>query len=133
VDQNNDGIYEESWSPGTHYQLVIDADEFATGASGEQRPYTHVRAVNAGQFPPVWPLARINVVQITGVWGWPAVPFAIKQAAIQVACELFKMKDSPFGILGNSEFGVARVPRAGNPYVARLLNKYVHPKRKVGV
>ncbi len=135
-DQDNDGVYEQTWTQGVDFQLVIGEDEFAVNASGESRPYSIVRAISAGGgkiFPFTWEFSRLDPIQITGVWGWPAVPYAVKMAAQQVAGELFKLKDSPFGIAGTSEFGTVRLPRAGNPYITRLLCPYINPRRKVGV
>lgn len=137
TDQDGDGVFEQSWTLNTDFELAFGIWEFNQNVTGEPRPYTQIRAINAvggGKFfPYTWPFSRLDRVQIIGVWGWPAVPYTVKQAAIQVASELFKLKDSPFGIAGTSEFGMVRLPRGGNPYVASLLCDYISPMRKVGV
>lgn len=133
VDQNADGVFEDTWALSTDYQLMIGMDEFNQSSTGEQRPFTEVWALGSKSFPPVTPYSRLNLIQITGNWGWPQVPFAVKQATMQVAAELFKLKDAPFGLAGTSEIGVMRLPRAGNPYVNRLLCRYINPRRKIGV
>lgn len=136
VDTTGNGTFDQTWSSATDYELAVGPGEFNQMASGEARPYTQVRAINASGggkfFPFIWPFSRYDRVQIIGTWGWPSVPFGIKQASIQVASEFFKLKDSPFGLAGTSEFGVVRVPRV-NPYITKLLNPYISPKRKVGV
>jgi hypothetical protein len=38
------------------------------------------------------------------VFGWPAVPRAIKQAAQLLAAEVFRRKDSPLGAAGEGQF-----------------------------
>jgi hypothetical protein len=137
TDQDGDGVFEQSWVAGTDFQLSFGIWEFNANVTGEARPYTHIRAINAvggGKFfPYTWPFSRLDRIQIVGVWGWPAVPYRVKQAALQIASELFKLKDSPFGLAGTSEFGMVRLPRGGNPYVASLLCDYASSMRKVGM
>jgi len=136
VDYNGFGVYDTIWTQGTDYQLVIDMDDFNQLSWGEARPYTRVRVTNSAGggrfFPFIWPFSRLNRVQIQGTWGWPQVPYGVRQAALQIASEFYKMKDTPFGLAGTSEFGLIRLPRQ-NPYITRLLAPYVHPRRKVGV
>jgi hypothetical protein len=67
---------------------------------------------------------------VTGVFGWPAVPANVKQAALIAAADLFRLKDAPFGIAGFGEFGVVRVQ--ANPRVMSLLRRYITGQR-VGV
>lgn len=90
----------------------------------ESRPYTSVRRLDGA-----WPVAasadaRQSLVRITGVWGWPAIPAAVKQATrIQVA-RIFKRSDSPFGVAGVSEFGVMRIQARLDPDVQHMLDPY---------
>jgi hypothetical protein len=137
TDQDGDGVFEQPWTQGTDFQLAFGMWEFNQNVTGEARPYTQIRAINAAGggkfFPYTWPFSQLDRIQIVGVWGWPAVPYRVKQAALQIASELFKLKDSPFGLAGSSEFGMVRLPRGGNPYVASLLCDYASPMRKVGI
>lgn len=136
VDNDGDGVYEQPWVQGVDYQLAVGEWEFNQLASGESRPYTWARVINAvggGRFFPfIWPFAPLNRIQVVGVFGWPAVPYAIKQATLQVASEIYKLKDAPFGLMGSSEFGVVRLPKQ-NPYVMKLLQPYINGRRRVGV
>lgn len=136
VDMDGDGTYEQTWTQNIDYQTVIGLYEFNLLSTGEARPYTQIRVINAAGggrfFPYIWPFSPLNRVQATGVWGWPEVPFGVKQATMQVAAEFFKLKDAPFGLVGTSEFGVVRVPKQ-NPYVMKLLQPYIHPRRRVGM
>jgi hypothetical protein len=136
VDFDGDGIFESVWTQNVDYELAFGPYEFNANVTGEARPYTLIRVIsNAGGgrfFPFIWPFSRLDRVQIVGTWGWPAVPFGVKQAVMQTAAEFFKLKDAPFGLAGTSEFGVVRVPRL-NPYIQKLLTPYVHPRRRVGV
>jgi hypothetical protein len=61
-------------------------------------------------------------VEVTGVFGWPAVPAPVVQATMLVASELFRLRDAPFGVAGFGEFGAVRVRE--NPKVAALLDPY---------
>jgi hypothetical protein len=72
----------------------------------------------------------LDRIQITGVFGWPAVPAAVKQASLISAADLFRMKDAPFGVAGFGEFGAVKI--TANPKVMALLQRYISPKR-VGV
>lgn len=136
VDSQGTGTYDQAWVNNTDYQLAYGIWEFNQLASGEPRPFTQVRVINGAAggkfFPFIWPFAPLNRVQVIGTWGWPQVPWAVKQATLQVAAEFFKLKDAPFGIAGTAEFGVMRIPKQ-NPYIQKLLTPYIHPRRKVGV
>lgn len=136
VDRDGDGTYEETWTQGTDYDLLVSMDGYNINESGQARPYRWVRVATVSGtggklLPFVWPMSHMNRVQIAGVWGWPAVPYAVKQASLQLAADHFKLKDSPFGIAGSSEFGMIRV--RPNSVAADLLAPYRDSKRKVGV
>lgn len=136
VDFDGDGVYEQLWTQGTDYQLMFEGHEFAQFTPGEARPYTTARVINfAGGgrfFPFIWPFAPLNRIQVQGTFGWPAVPLAVKQAALQCASDFFKLKDAPFGVAGSADFGIVRVPKY-NPTICALLAPYVNPRRKVGL
>lgn len=118
TDASGDGVFELTWS-ASDYQL----QPVNPGAAPEQRPYTRIRAVGTLLFPlPVPTLMRTDLVQVTGVWGWPAVPYAIRQAALILAAETFKLKDAPFGVAGFGELGLIRI--RDNPKVAALAGPY---------
>src|SRR6185437_2859039 len=99
-------------------------------------PCTRIRAINAANggkfFPYTWEFSRLDRIQIVGTWGWPTVPAGVRQATLQTAAEIYKLKDSPFGLAGTSEFGLVRVPKQ-NPYIMKLLTPYISSRRKVGV
>lgn len=67
-----------------------------------------------------WAYAATDRIQVTAKWGYPSVPEDIAEAALILACRLFKRKDSPEGVLGSADWGVMRVARA-DPDVAALL------------
>jgi hypothetical protein len=103
TDASGDGTFETTWA-STDYQLLPH-----NTAGPETRPYTAVKAVGTQTFPWYYTtdLARADRVQITGVFGWPAVPHAIRQAAQLMAAEIFRRKDAPLGIAGEGEYTMA--------------------------
>jgi hypothetical protein len=61
-------------------------------------------------------------VQITGVFGWPSVPQSIREAALILAEENYKLKDAPFGVAGSEDVGFIRI-RDNHP-AQKKLNPY---------
>jgi hypothetical protein len=86
-------------------------------SDGLYMPYTGIRAVNTYTWPVVDQQA---LCRITGVWGWPSVPTAIKQATIIQSSRLYKRLDSPLGVAGFGDMGAIRVGRYLDPDVEQL-------------
>ena len=63
-------------------------------------------------------------VQVTALWGWPAVPADVTEAVLILGSRLWMRRQSPTGITGAGEFGVVRVSRQ-DPDVVTLLANYV--------
>ena len=114
--QDADGVYDATWLTDD-YQLeplngILD---------GIAWPYNQIRAV--GDY--LWPISGGEaLIKITGVWGWPSVPIAIKQACIIQASRIFKRLDSPLGVAGFGDLGAIRVTRDLDPDVAQLVMPY---------
>jgi hypothetical protein len=120
ADEDGDGVFETVWSAADYQLRPINP-----AGAPETLPYTQIRAVGSRAFPVVgcWPQGlRDNLVQVTGVFGWPAVPAAAKQACYLLAAEIFKLRDAPFGILGMPDLGMMRVNESRR--VAALLAPY---------
>jgi hypothetical protein len=131
VDFDGDGVYEQTWTLNTDYVLTVDPGQYNAGSRGEQWPFTGFQVIAASKLVPfVWPWSHQDRIQVTGVFGWPAVPRNVKNAALIAAEDLFKLKDAPFGVAGFGEFGVIRV--GSNPRVMSLLRRYISGDR-VGV
>lgn len=114
TDDSNIGTFSTTWN-STDYELeplngVVDGE---TGW-----PYWHIQAVNSKWFP----CFRRATVEVTALWGWAAVPAAVKEACLIAAEEIFKLREAPFGIGGYGDFGVIRVRE--NPFTARMLGPY---------
>lgn len=114
--QDADGVFDTTWG-SDDYQLeplngVLD---------GMAWPYTTIRAV--GDY--LWPISGGEaLVKVTGTFGWPAVPVAIKQACIIQASRIYKRLDSPTGIVGFGDLGAIRVSSQLDPDVAQLVGPY---------
>lgn len=122
---SSDGVtYDITWQT-SDYQL----EPLNGVAGGLVTPYTRIRATgnylmpsfSAGTFYELEAL-----IQVTGVFGWSAVPAAIRQATVILAMRLFKRLDAPLGMISN-DMGSMRVGRF-DPDVEAL----VAPFRKVG-
>lgn len=126
TDLDADGVFEVTWPTGDYVLEPVNSQ-----AGPERRPYTSIRAIGASYlptqfYPRYWgrQYGRLDRVEITGVFGWPAVPAAISEAARILAASLFKAKDAPFGIASFGEYGAVRVRE--DPMVARLAGPYCH-------
>jgi hypothetical protein len=100
------------WKP-TDYQL----EPLNSRSDGLYMPFTGIRAINDY----LWPVVDYQaLVRITGTWGFPAVPIAIKQATIIQSSRLYKRLDSPLGVAGFGDMGAIRVGRYLDPDVEQL-------------
>lgn len=82
-------------------------------------PRWRLRMYTRSLTPAPWP-----TLQIMGRPGWPAVPEPIKRATLIASARLWARRSSPDGL---REFGadvVARVARAADPDVERLVDRY---------
>lgn len=117
TDSDADRVYETTWA-ATDYDLLPD------NAAADTEPYTKLAVAPGGSYR--LPAGTRKGVKLTGTWGWPSVPRAINQACLLRAAWLFKRKDSPLGVAGNSDLGVVRVGR-WDPDFDKLIESYRHP------
>lgn len=132
IDTTGNGTFDQPWTQNVDYQLKIGEYAYNPNAYGVARPFKKVQVLQAGKwFPFIFPYSHQDRVQITGTWGWPAVPPPVTQACLTLAAQWFKEKDAPFGVLGSPDLGLVRIQ--ANPWIVELLRPYVYSKRKVGV
>lgn len=131
VDQDGDGIYEDTWTQGTDYQLRYGPGRYNGAVTGVARPFRQLQVTGGKWLPFTWPYARLDRVQIATTWGWPQVPWQVTEAARILSADLFKLKDAPFGIAGSSDLGAIRVQ--ANPWLVENLRAFVNPRVKVGI
>jgi hypothetical protein len=110
-----DGIFDITWA-ATDYQL-----EPLNGiVGGIVSPTTQIRAVDEYLFTIDGGEAT---VQVTGTWGWTAIPTVIKQATVILASRIFRRNDSPLGVMGFGDMGVVRVSRI-DPDIDALIGPF---------
>ena len=120
---SDDGVlYDTTWST-SDYQL----EPLNGVAGGLVQPFTRIRAIGDYLFP-VWSVTGTYgnkaSVEVQGVFGWSAVPTAVKQATILLAMRQFKRYDSPLGVAGFGDIGAIRVGRT-DPDVQALLAPFM--------
>lgn len=122
VDRTGDGVFEETWTVGT------DFVRWPSNAPLDGEPYTVLRARASASR--CFPRGVEDSVRVTGRFGWPSVPEAIKSATIILAVKFLKRtREAPFGIYAvGIESGVAMRIAKTDPDVANLIGPYV--KRK---
>lgn len=114
TDDDDDGVYETTWTAGTDYRLE------PTNAVAKGLPYTRIVATGSKLLP----LTSVSV-QVTAKGGWPAVPAPVRNACQILAMRLYKRKDAPFGISGSPEQqGEMRLVSPIDWDVKALLNQY---------
>lgn len=89
-------------------------------------PYTYLEAKPSTVLAvsPGW-------VKVRGIFGWPEVPKAVKDATLLQTIRLFKTRDVPLGLVGGADsLGVLRLPGGLHPDARMLLEPY---KRHQGI
>lgn len=114
TDGDGDRTYEDTWA-ATDYDLYPD------NAATDGWPYWKIMATPSGSYG--FPAGVRRGLQLTGVWGWPAVPDPVHEATLIQAARIFKRKDSPFGIAGSPEMGQLRIGKL-DPDVLWMLDVY---------
>lgn len=121
TDDDDDGTFETTVA-AADYELE-PLDGVVNGREGW--PFWKIRLVNGTQFPNN---LRASV-QVTAQWGWAAVPPPVKEATFVLAEDLFKLRDTPFGVGGFGDFG--RIRARENPNVAMMVGPYRRNKIRV--
>lgn len=125
VDRTGDGIYEETWTRGQDFIMEPQNNPVEVPA----RPWEWIQCrVLRGRYFPVEIEAG---VQVTGQFGWIAVPEEIRTAAVIIATKLLRrIREAPFGIvaLGGPDTGIAMRIANNDPDVTPLLAEYSRRK-----
>lgn len=108
TDDDDDGVFETTWSASDYELRPVNADVAPVGETPEPYAFWRIVAVGSKTFPVY---LRRSGVQVTTPWGWSGIPDQVRAAARIKAVSLFKRKDAPFGIAGVNEFGPVRITR----------------------
>lgn len=121
TDADGSGTYETTIA-STNYQLT------PAGAWAQHlaQPYSGISLLNGVTFPLPEVGGRVGLVEVTGTWGWPAVPAQVKAACRILVAEMVKLKDAPLGVAGGSDFGVVYTRRNLPPRFTDLLADLRH-------
>jgi len=116
IDTNANGTYATTLTQGVDYILE------PTDASLRGYPYVHARMVGGATFP-LFTVPSFPTCQVTGFWGWDAVPADVSQACVLLAMRQFARLNAALGVVGFAD--MALQVRAIDPDVRDLLNQYV--------
>ncbi len=116
IDSNGDGTYETTLVQGSDYILE------PTDTVLQSRPYRNARMVGGQTFPlevdPSFPTC-----QVTGFFGWEAVPHDVREATILLSIRGFARLNAALGVVGFADMAIQ--VRSVDPDVRDLLNPYV--------
>jgi hypothetical protein len=117
---------ETRYYTATDYQYVLVDDLVSISSlttDDDGWPYTEIDV--SVTWPRNFPRNVYRGVKVVGVFGWPAVPPAVKQAAIIQAGAVWSSRTSPFGVIGSQDLGgILRQARALHPEAQVLLEAY---------
>jgi len=99
--------------------VAVDAADYTLlplNAAADGRPWERIElAATSGA----------TRLQVTGLWGWSAVPDTIKQATLIQALRFVRRRDAPFGVAGSPELGSElRLLAQVDPDVELMLSGY---------
>jgi hypothetical protein len=113
---DDDSNFDTTWT-SSDYQL----EPLNGTVDGLITSFTSIRAVGDYLFSQ---FEQEATVQVTGVWGWSAVPISVTQATVIQASRIYKRLDSPLGVAGVSDIGIMRISNRLDPDVAQLVDPF---------
>jgi len=124
VDNDGDGDFDWEFKESQQFFL------WPYNAVADGRPYTQLQlnTANATRAFPSW---YGRSIEVTGIFGWPAIPSFLRAATSMLAVRLVKrMREAPFGVAVSSgiEVGTAvRIARS-DPDIMALAEPYTREK-----
>ncbi len=116
-DTTGNGTFDKTWTITTDFLMYPPNPR-------PGRPYTRIiLSRNSSQTFYQYP----NEIEITANYGWAAIPTNIEQACLIQANALIFAGQSPGGVAGFSEFGVAQIRQALDPRAAQEVAPYRKP------
>lgn len=104
------------------YSTTVDTDDYALwplNALANGKPYTHLKLRSNSSFP-----RYPDAIRVTALWGWTAVPAAVKEATLLQASRINVRRQSPYGISPAVEAGEQRLLSVLDPTVNEILRPY---------
>lgn len=107
----------------TQIWQITDYDLEPSGNADISWPYTRIQKSPMGMYS--FPKSSRSV-RITGTFGWPSVPAAIKEATALEATRAFKRRTAPFGTIGSPGVGgQIRAISQQDPQVREWIAPYI--------
>lgn len=103
TDDDWDGVYETTWAASDYYLLPDNHGEI-------DRPVFEIEVNPNGRY--AWPTGVRRGVEIVGTFGWSIdgnPPTDIIEATLLAASQLFKRRDTIYGVSGTPALGVVTV------------------------
>lgn len=120
TDPGGDGTYEQTWTLNTDMVLEPLNPELIDATN--RQPWTLIRRHPRGSY--YFPADYPRSVQVTGKFGWPAVPAPVQTATSILASILLKrMREAPFGVVALGVDTAARIASTDRQVLA-LLTPY---------
>jgi hypothetical protein len=116
IDEELDETFSTTLRPIDFQPLPVNSR-----SGGIPFPFSRIRPQEDGYWPTAYGRATVKVV---GMFGWPATPVAVREAAILQASRLYTRLSSPVGVVSFGDMGAIRVSRFVDPDVDMLLNPY---------
>ena len=117
TDIDGTGNYTQTWS-ANDYVLA------PRNAALNGRPYTEIDTSPFSNAVLNFPTGY-REVKVTGTFGWPSVPAAVKQSSLIQAGAIWASRTAPFGAIGGETLGgVIRMSAALHPEARALLDAY---------
>jgi hypothetical protein len=117
TDDDGDGIAETTWSATADYWAMPRNTPFGAW------PYMWLQVMPEGSY--TFPAGLVNGVEVTGAFGWAAVPDEIREACLLQSNRIWQRRAAPFGVLGANEFGAPVVINKLDPDIQGLLELYM--------
>lgn len=115
IDTTGDGTFDTTLVQGTDYVLQ------PTNAPLNGYPYSQAVMIGNTEFPIYYNPAP-PTCEVTGFWGWNAVPNDIQEACILLSMRQFARLNAALGVVGFAD--MALQVRAIDPDIRDLLNPY---------
>jgi len=116
IDEDLDGSFSTILRPIDFQLMPVNAR-----SGGLAYPYTRIRPLEEGYWPTADGRATVRIV---GMFGWPDVPGAVREATILQTSRLYTRLSSPAGVVSFGDMGAVRVSRFADPDVELLLEPY---------
>lgn len=118
-DDDGDGTYETIWAT-TDYVLL------PTNATYDGVPYSRIE-IDYGTGTKFFPVGRNQrAIKVVGSFGYSSsVPARVREASLLAAIQMYRRKDSPFGVMGASGFlQNVKHQMMDDPQIRALLRPY---------